>query len=220
MARRTGRPSHLVAQERQRRRRFAGVATAAVLVGLLVGGGIGFAVGRPGATDRAIAEMRAAEAVRDEAQIEELTALARTTRDRVDPVVAALIASVETGPTASAATVDGWRRAVDESVAAFADPPSGSTQANVARGGLRAAVLTIRAAVATYAGALAVDPGRQRPLLEAALAQADNATVVWSVAATQLDQLNSDAGHGHQHVYLDTRDGSGAMIPDEVPEGP
>jgi len=27
---------------------------------------------------------------------------------------------------------------------------------------------------------------------------------VWSVAATQLDQINVDAGNGHQEVYLDT----------------
>jgi hypothetical protein len=219
MARKTGRPSHLIAQQRQRRQRTTVVAAVAVLVGLLAGGGIGFAIGRPGATDRAVADMRAAEAARDRNQIVELTDLARITRDRINPVLIALVKSVDDGRPASEATVAEWRRAMTDSARAFDDPPSGTTQTNVARGGLRAAVLAAGVAVESYAGALGVDPARRGPLLEAVKEQADNATVVWSVAATQLDQLNADAGHGHQHVYLDSPDGSGAMVPDEVPEG-
>jgi hypothetical protein len=218
MARKTGRQSHLIAQERRRQKQLIVVAAAAVLVGLLAGGGIGFAIGRPSATDRAIADLRASEAARDRTQIVELTDLARTTRDRINPVLVGLVQSVD-DTAVSEATVARWRQAMSESTRAFEDPPSGTTATNVARGGLRAAVLAASVAVETYSGALAVPPAQRGPLLEAARKQADNATVIWSVAATQLDQLNADAGHGHQHVYLDVRDGSGAMVPDEVPEG-
>jgi len=38
-------------------------------------------------------------------------------------------------------------------------------------------------------------------------------------AAAQLDQINMDAGFGHQHVYLQTEQGSGAFTPDGEEEG-
>ena len=41
----------------------------------------------------------------------------------------------------------------------------------------------------------------------------------WSVAAAQLDQINVDAGFGHQHVYLQTEQGSGAFTADGEEEG-
>ncbi len=44
------------------------------------------------------------------------------------------------------------------------------------------------------------------------------ATAVWSVAATQLDQINIDAGYGHQHVHLRVG-GEVSFAPDGSAEG-
>ena len=46
-----------------------------------------------------------------------------------------------------------------------------------------------------------------------------SAHIMWSVAATQLDQLNIDAGNGHQHVYLNNTSGDGIIPADGLPEG-
>lgn len=63
-------------------------------------------------------------------------------------------------------------------------------------------------------------PATQRAALtELAKRQAVQAAAAWSVAATQLDQVNIDAGQGHQHVYLDTGPGGGALTPDGAAEG-
>ncbi|MDG4780911.1 hypothetical protein O7614_14795 [Micromonospora sp. WMMD961] len=62
-------------------------------------------------------------------------------------------------------------------------------------------------------------PAHQAALLDVTTRQAAEAATVWSVAATQLDQINVDAGHGHQHVFLDTDPPAGAVTPDGAAEG-
>jgi hypothetical protein len=47
----------------------------------------------------------------------------------------------------------------------------------------------------------------------------DTAVTTWSVGGTQLDQINIDAGNGHQHVFLPADPGSGAFTADGAPEG-
>jgi hypothetical protein len=56
-------------------------------------------------------------------------------------------------------------------------------------------------------------------LREVAAGARDTAVTTWSVGATQLDQINVDAGHGHQHVFLPADPESGAFTPDDAPEG-
>jgi len=219
MASRTGRSSYPVTQVDGRRRIVILAAIGAVLAALLVGGGMGFALGRPSASESGLAEAQASEEARDRSQVGELTALARTTRDRIDPVLAALVAAAGSKTSASAATVEGWRRTMTASAEPFAEPPSGSTATNVARGGLRAAVESAASAVETYARTLAVPADQRQQLVDIAKQQAMNAATTWSVAATQLDQINIDAGYGHQHVYLDSGNASGAMTADQAPEG-
>jgi len=218
MVRRTGKSSYPVAQVDRRRRAVVLAAIGAVLAALVVGGGMGYAMGRPSAGESGLAEAEASEAARDRSQVGELTALARTTRDRIDPVLAGLVAAAGSKTSASAATVDGWRRTMTASAEPFAEPPSGTTATNVARGGLRAAVESAATAVETYARTLAVPAAQRQPLLDVAKQQAVNAATTWSVAATQLDQINIDAGYGHQHVYL-AGNASGAMTADKAPEG-
>ncbi|MEK8106119.1 hypothetical protein NKG94_14850 [Micromonospora sp. M12] len=91
-----------------------------------------------------------------------------------------------------------------QAAAPFADPPSGTTATNVARGGLRGAVQQASLAVDAYALAAGVPAAQRAALLDLTSRQAAEAGTIWSVAATQLDQVSVDAGHGHQHVFLDT----------------
>ncbi len=93
------------------------------------------------------------------------------------------------------------------------------TATNVARGGLRSAVEQAAVAVETVALAVAAPADRQPELLTLAARQAALAVTTWSVAATQLDQVNIDAGNGHQHVHLDSDGAEGALTADGAAEG-
>lgn len=184
------------------RRRFLPAVLAFVIAAVVFGFG-GYLVGRPDSTTRMADDIRAADTVRDKQQISELTSLARDTRDALGPVLKGM---AEAG--AAAADVAGWRQTVAAAAKKFDDPPSGATATNVARGSLAAAVDQL---------ALAVDTYTSQPDLSAR--QRDLAVTTWSVGATQLDQVNVDAGYGHQHVYLESAPDSGAFTPDDAPEG-
>jgi hypothetical protein len=221
MSPRTGRPSYLQPRPaaRQRRTLLAG-GIAVALVALLLGTGLGYLIGRPDTTTAAVAELRAAEAARDVTQIAELTALARRTRDQITPVLTELHAAAETDRPAPAERVAAWQTTMKQATDAFADPPSGSTATNVARGGLRSAVTALAVAVDSYAAARGVAPAQRAGLMTLVERQATAAATTWSVAAAQLDQINIDAGHGHQHVYLEVEGGAGAFTSDGSAEGP
>jgi hypothetical protein len=184
-------------------------ALLAFAVAAVVFGVGGYLVGRPAETDRMAEDIRAADAVRDKQQIKELTGLARATRDDLAPVVTGLAGD------GTAADVQTWRRIVDAAVTSFADPPSGSTATNVARGSLAGAVDQLDLAVAAFEQSLAGGAGAK----ELAVRQKDLAVTAWSVGATQLDQINVDAGYGHQHVYLEADPDGEAFTPDGEPEG-
>jgi hypothetical protein len=193
-----------------------------VLAGF-IGAGIGYAVAGPGGgsdTEAAVKELRAAEARRDTEQIAQLTSAARTTRDELAPLLSQLDAALKSGQPAAADQVTAWQQTMRRSVERHAESPSGSTATNVARGGLRAAVDGLATALDTYAMARTLPANVQRGVLDLAARQRTVAGTAWSVAAAQLDQINIDAGHGHQHVYLTTEPGSGAFTSDGAPEGP
>jgi hypothetical protein len=57
------------------------------------------------------------------------------------------------------------------------------------------------------------------PLLTVASRQRLLAVTAWSVAATQLDQLNIDAGNGHRHACLTDSPEGGTTVADGSPEG-
>src|SRR6266536_1051443 len=172
----------------------------AFVIGAVVFGAGGYFVGRPDSTTRMADDIRTADAARDKQQIKDLTDLARDTLDKLTPVVEGL---GKPGADAS-----GWQQTVDAAVKSFDDPPSGSTATNVARGSLAAAVDQLALAVSTCS-----------PQHDLSVRQRDLAVTMWSVGATQLAQVNVDAGYGHQHVYLESEPGSGAFTPDDAPEG-
>ncbi len=190
-------------------RRVLPVVLAFAVAAVVFGIG-GYLVGRPDAEARTAAEVSASDATRDKEQIQALTGLARATKDALSPVAIAI-----GQPAAAAEEVAEWQRIVDETAKSFDDPPSGTTATNVARGSLAAAVDQLAVAVGTYQQSLTGGPA----LYDLAVRQRDIAVATWSVGATQLDQINIDAGFGHQHVFLEGDPGTGAFTPDGAPEG-
>jgi len=197
----------------------------AFAVGALLGGPIGAltADGSGSSFEDKVAELRAADAKRDAAQIVELTAKARRVVGELTPVLEemakAMPPGAAPGPAATADSVQKWQAATKKVVDEFANPPSGGTAVNVARSGLAASVRALDLAVSAYAAALQMPAAQQPSAFALAGKQRDVAVSTWSVAATQLDQINVDSGNGHQHVYLPAVPGQGALTPDGSKEG-
>ncbi|GIH22193.1 hypothetical protein Aph01nite_05030 [Acrocarpospora phusangensis] len=200
------------------------VAAVTAVVAGLAGGTIGYLVGSPSASEVAVAEMRQADEVRDKQQVEDLTAMAKSTAEELDKVLAAFVLAVPQDPAAQPQPavpeiVHGWQDVVRKVAEKHADSPSGMTATNVARGGFRSAVNALSAALDSYAAVLALPEDQRKPLLDLVARQRTTAITMWSVAATQLDQLNVDSGHGHQHAYLTGTPGDGSIPADNIPEG-
>jgi hypothetical protein len=197
---------------------------AAFVVGALVAGGLVFWTSRPSSIEQMAGRIRAESALRDKTQIKTLTELARTTRDRLVPVLdglgRAMPADGTAGPAVvTAADVDNWRKVAAAAALGFADPPSGETATNVARASLTSAVRQIATTVDTYAAARDLDGPARTTAVGLAVRQRADALFTWSVGATALDAVNVDAGYGHQHVFLTTSPDDGALTPDTEPEG-
>ncbi|WP_344919781.1 hypothetical protein [Streptosporangium oxazolinicum] len=193
------------------------------LVAAAIAGPVGYLVGRPDASQVAIADMREAEVKRDVQQIGELTSTARVTAGELNGVLSRLVEVLpkDGSPGArsvEAAEVEGWQRVLRQAVDRHAETPSGTTATNVARAGFRSAVDSMAIAVDAYAAGRKLPEDQQKTFLDLAVRQRSAAVTAWSVAATQLDQINVDAGNGHQHVYLTGAPGEG-MSADSVPEG-
>ncbi|MEV0730226.1 hypothetical protein [Polymorphospora sp. NPDC050346] len=200
--------------------RTALVLLLSVVLAGLVGGAIGYSIAAPDATESAVERIRAEEARRDVAQITALTAQARTTRAELETLLGELDPALAAGaPPADADRVARWQATMRTAVERHAETPSGTTATNVARGALRGAVDGFATAVDLYAAALPLPAADRATLLTVVQRQRTDAATAWSVAAAQLDQINIDAGNGHQHVYLGGHAGEGAFTPDGAPEG-
>ncbi|WP_440105171.1 hypothetical protein [Streptosporangium sp. H16] len=196
----------------------------AVLAAVAIAGPVGYLLGSPDASQVAVADMREAEAKRDVQQIGELTSTARVTAGELNGVLSGLAEVLPRdgkpgARSAESAEVDGWRSVLRRAVDRHAETPSGTTATNVARAGFRSAVDVMAVAVDSYASGRGLPADLRQPFLDLAARQRSAAVATWSVAATQLDQINVDAGHGHQHVYLTSAPGEGGMSADSVPEG-
>jgi hypothetical protein len=221
MSRKTGRPSYSRAISRPagQPRPWGQVISAVIglLVALAVGVFIGVQVAGPSATESMEASFREQDARRDVTQIAELTTRARDTAKAVKPILDGMAPAADAAAVTDAQVAQ-WKQLIGKEVQAYSVTVSGMTATNVARGGLRNAVDQLAAAVDLYAAARTAAGSRQT-LTQLAIRQRDLAVATWSVAATQLDQINIDAGNGHQHVYLDTTTQDGAMTGDGLPEG-
>jgi hypothetical protein len=196
----------------------------AFALGAIVAGGAVFALTRPDSIEQTASRLRAESALRDKTQIKTLTELARSTRARLLPVLdglsRAMPADGAAGPVAvTAADVKTWQQAAAAAVQGFANPPSGETATNVARSSLASAVRQLATTVDTYAAARDLPGPARAAAMELVVRQRADALFTWSIGATALDALNIDAGYGHQHVFLPTSPGEGALTPDAEPEG-
>lgn len=171
------------------------------------------------AFDDRVAELQAAEESRNAENVTALSGIAVDVHDELLPVLDGLNTAlpVDGAAPASPATPDdvsGWRTAVDHAIDMFGDPPSGSTEVNITRNGLVLSAELLASSVDSYEAAVQSDDPEQSVRLETL---ADDlrmrAVDAWSVAATQLDVLNVDAGNGHVHVYLPARPGEEMVSP-------
>jgi hypothetical protein len=219
---RAGRPVRASTPTGTRRWHLITVPLLAFAVGALLGGPIGAAIADP-RTDyqKRVGELQAAEIQRDKDQVVSLTAQARRLRDELAPVLEGLdktipVGGSTVGPVATQTEIDSWKAITKKLTDEFDSPPSAGTAVNIARSSLATAVRQLDLAVGVYAEAAEA----ARPeLLALAARQRDNAVTTWSVGATQLDVLNIDTGHGHQHVFLPSSPGQGAMTSDGSREG-
>lgn len=203
-------------------------AGALVLVGAIVAALVFFFTSDDTVTPDAgrVAELEASAGERDVAQVEELVDRTRTAHEELLPVVEALDGAVPAdgsspaGEEPGAGEVDDWLATTDGAAEHFEDVPSGETGYNIAHAGLANSVDLLGSAAVAYSGALdAEDEGLRSEMTELAGDLRTQAVRSWSVAATQLDVLSVDAGHGHVHLYLPAAPGSGALEPDPAEEG-
>ncbi|GAA4411153.1 hypothetical protein GCM10023148_03390 [Actinokineospora soli] len=157
-------------------------------------------VNAPDATESRIAELKAAEAQRDIAQIGVLTELAQGTRDRLTPVLLSMADHVPLtgGPVTppTAATIKTWRETLNAEEDRYVETPSAGNGVNVARTALRGAVQQLSTAVTAFERTLDAKDPQKTELLELAATQRTHALRAWSVGALQLDVINVDAGKG------------------------
>lgn len=218
MSRKTGKPSYTKPGIGRQSARPAGQVLrilAGLAVAVVVGVLIGMQSAAPGSADSQVEQLRAQEIARDGAQITELTSRARATATAITPIVDGL---ADPGKVTDE-QVTRWKQAIGTEVAWYSTTVSGMTATNVARGALRNAVEQLAAALETVAAARALPASARQPVLAVATRQRELAVAAWSVAATQLDQINVDSGNGHQHVYLNTTGIDGLMAGDGAPEG-
>src|ERR1700754_2378999 len=111
MSRKTGKPSYVRQAEQARARRVPLAATiAGLVIAALVAGLVGYFVGRPDATTRAIDDIKAQEAKRDLDQIRDLTAVARRSQETLTTLLNAFDTAVDGTKPVDAATVKGWQQ--------------------------------------------------------------------------------------------------------------
>jgi hypothetical protein len=158
-----------------------------------------------------VADLEAQEEARQLELVAELTQQTTAAHSGLLPVIEGLHVVVPSGGTAAVSpsvNPAAWHTAVGAAIGTYGDPPSGSTEFNTARNGLLLAIDLLGSAATAYESAVLAPAGpQQEELLELAGRLRDQAVAAWSVAATQLDVLNIDAGYGHAHITLPARPG-------------
>jgi hypothetical protein len=199
-------------ETRTRSKKLVWISVPLIIVAFVAGLLLGKPVAAITDSPDPVAEMKKQEAQRDATQIVDLTAQARRMQEGLVPVLDGLAST-----TATKDQVSSWQRITKAYVDEFSERPSAGTAVNIARSGLATSVKQLDLAVTTYSQAL--DAPNKEPLLTNAKQQRELGIVTWSVAATQLDVLNIDAGKGHAHIFLPSEPGQGAMTSDGTPEG-
>ena len=172
-----------------------------------------------------VAELEASATDRHVGQVAELIEHTRAAHEELVPVLEALDevlpedGSEPAGDLPDSDTIADWNRTTDNARAHLDHAESGETGFNVTHAGLRGSVDVLGSTLDTLDVAVAADGEQGAELLELTIDLRDQAVRAWSVAATQLDVISIDAGHGHIHLYLPAAPGSGALEPDEAEDG-
>ncbi|MBR8740969.1 hypothetical protein [Nocardiopsis sp. MG754419] len=172
-----------------------------------------------------VAELEASAEDRHVDQVAELIEHTRATHEELVPVLNSLdeVLPADGGEPAEdlpdTETIDDWLKSTQNARAHLDHAESGETDFNVTHAGLRGSVDVLGSALNAYHAAAQADGDQRTELLELTADLRDQAVRGWSVAATQLDVVSIDSGHGHIHLYLPTAPGSGAMEPDEAEDG-
>ena len=196
-------------------------AVIAVVVTVVGGGGDGSVTPDPAR----VAELEASAADRHVDQVAELIEHTRAAHEELVPVLESLDevlpedGSEPTGDLPDSDTIADWNRTTDNARAHLDHTESGETGFNVTHAGLRGSVDVLGSTLDALDVAVATDGEQSTELLELTVDLRDQAVRAWSVAATQLDVISIDAGHGHIHLYLPAAPGSGALEPDEAEDG-
>lgn len=182
---------------------------AIVAVGAIVAAVVFYFTGDDAVTPDAgrVAELEASAGERDLEQVEELVHHTRAAHEELLPLVESLDEVVPADGSEpgrddpGSDELEGWVGIADEAVGHFDDVPSGETDYNIAHAGLANSVDLLGSSVTAYANALeAEDEALREEMTELAGDLRTQAVRSWSVAATQLDVLSIDAGHGHVHL--------------------
>lgn len=172
-----------------------------------------------------VAELEASADVRHVDQVESLIGHTRAAHDELVPVLESLNGVLPADGSAPAEEfpdgeeIDEWLNTVRGASAHFDHAESGQTDFNVTHAGLSGSVDLLGSALSAYHAASQSEGDQRVELLDLSADLRDQAVKAWSVAATQLDVVSIDAGHGHIHLYLPSEPGSGALQPDEAEEG-
>ncbi len=172
-----------------------------------------------------VAELEASADTRHVDQVESLIGHTRAAHEELVPVLESLNAALpaDGSPPADgfpdSEQIDDWLTTVLGAGGHFEQAGSGQTDFNITHAGLSGSVDLLGSALSAYHAASQAEGDQQVALLDLASDLRDQAVKAWSVAATQLDVVSIDAGHGHIHLYLPSEPGSGAFQPDEAEEG-
>lgn len=172
-----------------------------------------------------VAELEASAADRHVDQVAELIEHTRAAHEELLPVMESLSevlpadGAEPTGDLPDSESIADWTATTDNARAHLDHAESGETGFNVTHAGLRGSVDLLGSTLDTLDAAVEADEDQSAELLELTVDLRDQAVRAWSVAATQLDVISIDAGHGHIHLYLPAAPGSGALEPDEAEDG-
>lgn len=162
----------------------------------------------------------------DAEQVGSLLAHTRTAHEGLVPVVEDMEEFLPTDGShpplelTEASVVNSWRTEVQDASVHFGEVPESGGAHRTAHAGLVSSVRLLSMSVDTYAkAALVQDEDLRMDVLHIAMELRDQAVVSWSVAATHLDAVSVDTGHGHVHLYLPAAPDSGALTPDGAEEG-
>ncbi|QVQ53337.1 hypothetical protein J4H86_06100 [Spiractinospora alimapuensis] len=143
-----------------------------------------------------VAELEDEEAELDTTRVAELASLTEETRDALTPVAAELQTSQSAEEAPS--DLDSLLTTVEEAEESFTDPPSGTTEHNLAWGGVESSVRLFASALRAHAAASEAEGDLAADLDDHAHTLTGQALASWEVSSGQVEVLAAAADHDVQ----------------------